>query len=361
MGKLRFGVIGAGSWAVSSHLPNFMARKGDVEFVAVARKGPELLQKIRNDFGFAVASEDYRDVLAEDIDVCLVASPTGLHHEHAKAAMEAGAHVLVEKPFTIAPADAWDLVDTAERTGRHVVVAFGWNYKPMVRQMKRLLDEHGIGEIEHMTIQMASVTRELLSNTGAYPDASPESVPEQRTWTDPTVSGGGYGQAQLSHALGLALWLTGMRGESAFALMSNALGAPVELHDAIAVRYRNGAIGTVAGGSCHEGANYNKHQLEFRAIGATGQVHVDVEREFAWLWADRGDIDIRLPVSEGDGAYDCDGPPHTLIDLALGKTAENHSPGELAARTVELLDAAYRSAASRRLEPVAAATAASPA
>src|SRR5918996_1010781 len=295
MTKLRLGVIGAGSWAVSSHLPNF-ARRDDVELAAVARKGPEMLEKIRADFGFSVASEDYRDVLDAGVDICLVASPTGLHHEHAKAGMEAGAHVLVEKPFTISPADAWDLVETAERLGRHVVVAFGWNYKPMVRDLKRQVGERGIGEVEQVAVQMASVTRELLSNTGAYPDAAPETIPEQRTWTDPAVSGGGYGQAQLSHALGLALWLTGMRGEAAFALMTAPLDAPVELHDAITVRYRGGAIGTVAGGSCHLGAGDNKHQLEVRAIGAEGQVQIDVERDIAWLW--RPDREYR-PALEG--------------------------------------------------------------
>src|SRR5439155_19942048 len=84
-GKLRLGVIGAGSWAVASHLPNFARRRDEVEFVAVARKGDELLRKIRDDWGFAVASEDYRDVVAAGIDVCLVSSPTAFHHEHAKA------------------------------------------------------------------------------------------------------------------------------------------------------------------------------------------------------------------------------------------------------------------------------------
>jgi predicted dehydrogenase len=353
MTKLRLGVIGAGSWALASHLPNF-ARREEVEFVGVARRGRDLLAKVRDDYGFRVASEDYRDVLDAGVDICLISSPTGLHHEHAKAAMDAGAHVLVEKPFTISTADAWDLVDTADRLGRHLVVAFGWNHKPMVRDMKRLMDEHGIGRVEQMTVHMASVTRELLSNTGAYPDASPEAVPEQGTWTDPAMSGGGYGQAQLSHALALALWLTGLRAEAAFALMSAPLDAPVELHDAISVRYEGGAIGTVAGGACHEGAGGNKHQLEMRAIGSDGQVHVDVEREIGWLWTDRGRVDVCLDLEPGDGAYDCVGPPDTLVDLALGRDVVNHSPGELAARTVELLDAAYRSARSGRLERVAA-------
>ena len=350
MGKLRLGVIGAGSWAISSHLPNFARRSADVEFVAVARHGQEALRRVKAEFGFRHASEDYRDVLDAGVDVCLVASPTGLHHEHARAALEAGAHVLVEKPFTIAPADAWDLVETARHADRHLVVAFGWNYRPMIIEMKRRMDELGIGEVEQAAIHMASVTRELLSDRGAYPDADPDTVPEPATWTDPALSGGGYAQAQLSHALGLGLWLTGLRAAEAFALMSAPLDAPVELHDAISVRFRNGAIGTLAGGSCHLGANANKHQLEVRAIGSDGQLHVDVERELAWLW--RRDADVRLDLEDGAGAYDCDGPPAALIDLALGKDVVNHSPGELAARTVELLDAAYRSARSGKLEPV---------
>lgn len=359
--RVRLGVIGAGSWALSSHLPAFARRAEEVEFVGVARHGRELLEQVRDRYGFQVASEDYRDVLAAGVDACLIASPTGLHHEHAKAAMEAGAHVLVEKPFTIDPADAWDLVETAERTGRHLLVAFGWNYKPMVRELHALVAEHGIGEVEQVSVHMASVTRELLSNTGAYPDAAPEAVPEQRTWTDPALSGGGYGQAQLSHALGLSLWLTGLRGAAAFALMSAPLNAPVELHDALAVRFTNGAIGTVAGGSTHEGAGANKHQLAVRAIGSEGQLHVDVEREIAWLWTDGGRVDVRLELRDGDGAYDCEGPPAALLDLARGRAAENHSPGELAARTVELLDAAYRSARSGALEQVTTAARSAPA
>src|ERR1035437_4658088 len=98
MVKLRVGVIGAGSWAVASHLPNLARRGDDVEFVAVSRLGRSLLEKIRDRYGFTVASEDYRDVINAGIDLCIVSSPSGLHHEHAMAALNAGAHVLVEKP-----------------------------------------------------------------------------------------------------------------------------------------------------------------------------------------------------------------------------------------------------------------------
>ena len=156
-------MIGAGSWAIASHLPNFAKRRDEVEFVAVARKGPEVLAKIRDDWGFEVASEDFHDVIDAGIDICLVASPTAMHHEHAKAALEAGAHVLVEKPVTIDPAQAWDLVETADRVGRHLLISFGWNYLPMVRKAKELMVRKGIGGIEQLMLHMASTTRELLT------------------------------------------------------------------------------------------------------------------------------------------------------------------------------------------------------
>lgn len=354
MAKPRLGVIGAGSWAVASHLPNFQRRSDEIEFVGVARKGPELLERIRDEYGFAMASEDYRDVIDAGVDLVLVASPSGLHYEHAKAALEAGAHVLVEKPVTIDPAQAWDLVEIAKANDRRLLTAFGWNYKPMVVEAKRLMDTVGIGEVEQIMIHMASVTRELLSNTGSYPGADPATVPENATWTDPRISGGGYGQAQLSHALGLGLWLTGLRAEEVFAFTSAPLGAPVELHDAVSIRFRNGAVGSMSGGSCHVGAGGNKHQLEVRAIGSEGQIHVDVEREIVWLYRPDG-TDERLELSPDAGLYDCDGPAQTLVDIALGHDVAIQSPGELGARTVELLDAAYRSAGTGQSATVTSA------
>jgi hypothetical protein len=62
MAKVRVGVIGAGSWAIASHLPN-LAKHDELEYVGISRKGPEILKKISDRYGFQVASEDYRDVL----------------------------------------------------------------------------------------------------------------------------------------------------------------------------------------------------------------------------------------------------------------------------------------------------------
>lgn len=348
MRRLRLGVIGAGSWAVSAHLPA-LAGRDEVDFVGVCRKGDDLLGTIRERFGFDVASEDYRDILDAGVDICVVASPSALHYEHTKAALEAGAHVLCEKPMTVDPAHAWELVEIADRADRQLLVSFGWNYLPMITDARQLVTRYGIGSIEHLSIVMSSATRELLSNTGSYPDASRETVPDPVTWTEPTMSGGGYGQAQLSHALGLALHLVPERVAAAFALMTAPLAAPVELHDAIVLRLDGGGIGVLSGGSAHTGAGGNKHALAVRAIGSEGQLYVDVEREIGWLYRPDG-VDVRLPVSDGAGAYDGQGPANALVEVALGRTDHNRAPGQLGARTVEALSVAYRSARSGRLE-----------
>jgi predicted dehydrogenase len=353
--KVRVGVIGAGSWTVASHLPNLARRRdaGDVELTIVSRRNPELLKRIGEKFGFAQTTTDWHEVLAAQPDVVIVGSPPGLHHPQAKAALEAGAHVMCEKPFTIDPADAWDLEATVRRTGRQLFIAYGWNYSPMAMEAYRLMhDDGGIGQIEHVSMHMDSVTRELLSETGAYPAADPELIPQAETWSRPETSGGGYGQAQLTHLLGLALWLTDLRGEAAFALMSAPLGAKVELHDAVTLRFTNGAIGTMSGASSHLGGADNRHAVELRTVGDRGMFHIELRDNILWRYRGEGD-DTRVPLGEDAGLYDCIGPVDAVVDAALGRRPANNSPAELGARTVEILHAAYRSADSGALERVA--------
>ncbi len=69
---------------------------------------------------------------------------------------------------------------------------------------------------------------------------------------------------------------------------------------------------------------------------------LDVERERLEVQRHDGVV-IRVPVTRGEGAYSCEGPPHQFIDLITGRTDRNDAPGDVAARAVELLDAAYHS------------------
>ena len=301
MAKLRLGVIGAGSWAVASHLPNLANHRDEVEFVGVARKGPELLAKIRDQYGFQVASEDYRDVIDAGVDIVVVASPTGLHHEHAKAALEAGAHVMCEKPVTIDPAEAWDLVETAKRLDRELIISFGWNYLPMMKQAKQLMEDVGIGKLEHLMIHMQSVTRELLSNTGAYPGAAPEAVPEPATWTDPRAvgrrlrPGAALPRARLRPLAGRRARGVGLRD----ARQGRVPGRPGRA----ARRRRPARTRAAPSAPCPappatSGPTATSTALEMRAMGSEGQAAVDLERDWIWLYRPDG-TDLRPDLPDG--------------------------------------------------------------
>jgi hypothetical protein len=77
------------------------------------------------------------------------------------------------------------------------------------------------------------------------------------------------------------------------------------------------------------------------------------------LWRYRGkDDEVNVPLPAGAGRYDCRGPIDAVVDAALGRPVSNNSPAELGARTVEILDAAYRSAESGELELIGQAVAA---
>src|SRR5206468_2681157 len=101
--------------------------------------------------------------------------------------------------------------------------------------------------------------------------------PDPKTWADPNVAGGGYGHAQLSHATGLLAWLTGLVPESVFARMS-APAAPVDLYDAISVRFAGGAIGTVSGAGTMPPSGMSGYQLDLRVFGDEGVLLLDLER-----------------------------------------------------------------------------------
>ncbi len=348
MSKLRLVVIGACSWAVSSHLPQLERRRDAIEMWGVCRQGADQLEQIRSDWGFVHASEDYREVLRHGADIAVIASPTSLHYEHARAAMDAGAHVLVEKPFTTSTAQATALVELAARLDRHLVVSYGFNYLRMVAEARRRLVElGGIGPVEQIVILMSSGTRELLAGTGAYARAAPDTEPDTATWTDPALSGGGYAQAQLTHALALAQWLQEFRVTAVSALGARPLGGRVEQHAVAILELVDGGIATISGASAHQAA---VDQLQIRMVGRDGQFEVEMEHDlFRFFRSDTGDATIRFDT--GAGRYECDGPPHALVDLALGLPTENCSPGWLGASTVSTLEALYRSLASGTREP----------
>jgi predicted dehydrogenase len=344
--KVRLGFIGAGWWATANHAEVLRGRD-DVLFTAVCARTSKTLARAQQQFGFAFATTDYRELLAQPLDAVVVSTPHVLHYPHAKAALEAGYHVMVEKPMTLRAAEAWDLVETAREANLHLLVPYGWHYKPMVMRAKDLMDGGAVGRVEYVVCHMASAMREMYAGCIDPEGFGDAPAPGAGTYSDPELTGGGQGQSQLSHAIALALWLTGLRASAVFALMSSP-GAQVDLYDAMSVRFEGGAIGTISGAGTMPTAQ-PRQQLDVRIFGSDGVLYLDLGRE--WLETIRNDGEcLKVPVKPGDGHYSCDGPPNRFVDLILGHETANQSPGEVAARATGILDAAYRSAASGRPE-----------
>ena len=339
MKKVRIGFIGAGWWATTNHIP-LLAQYPDVELVGVCRLGNEMLQTIKEKFGFPFATEDYRELLQQGLDGVVVTSPHHVHYEHARAALEAGCHVMVEKPMTLQPKQAWDLVNLAKERNLHIIVPYGWHYKPFVQQAKRLMEAGVIGKVEYVLCHMASPTKNLFGGGGAPPSQWEPTIaaPDPATWQAPE-QGGGYAHGQVTHSSGLMFWLTGLRAKEVSARMSSP-NANVDMYNAATVSFENGALGTISGAATlPDGV---KFQVDIRIFGDEGVLLLDVERERVEVRRhDNQHQTVEVP--ENAGAYDCDVPPARFIELIQGH-GTNDSPGEVAARSVELIAAMFRSA-----------------
>ena len=341
--KARLGFIGAGWWATTNHMPLLAARK-DVELVAVCGLDADVLARVKQRFGFAHATTDVEDLLSHSLDAVIVASPHRLHAVHASAALKAGCHVLVEKPMCTRAGDARRLVALARDSGRHLLVSYGWHHRPLTTQAKRLMEGGAVGTVEHVVCHMGSPSKDFFMGTAYRFDEPPLVAPELENYADPELSQGGYGQAQLSHALGLLTWLTDLEPQAVYAAMADG-GARVDLHNALTVNFRGGALGCIAGtAAVPVGARF---QLDLRIFGSEGVLLYDIDRARLAVFRDDGE-NQELAVGADDGAYRCDGPPHELVELTLGLTDRNSSPGDIGRRAVEIVHAAYESHASGR-------------
>ena len=341
---LRVAVIGAGWWAVENHLPVLDSRP-DVEIQAVCRKGASEVQTVAERFGVPVATEDYERLPWDELDAVIVSSPHSLHHQHTMAALGHGLHVMCEKPLAITAADAFDMTQEAARRELVLLVPHGWQFLPQAATARRWIREGRIGRLEHVVAQMASPARGLFSGEkDSIPGA--ESPPEPSTWVGEE---GGYAYGQLSHLYSLVFWLTGLVPEEVMGAVSPG-PAGSDLYDAFLCTTRQGPLISVSGGAGVPTSQ--RHHMEVRVFGSEGVAIVDLERDRIEVVREDGD-DYSFPLMRGATIYPGTIPVHAFCDLALGyPEAVNHGDPVASALGIAVIEAALRSAQSRRSEPV---------
>lgn len=143
--KVRVGVIGAGAWARGAHIPAWQ-RDPRVEVVAVADTERALAEAAGREFGIAALVADGRDLIARgDIDVIDICTPSHTHFDLAWAALEAGKHVLCEKPVAYDFRDTLRAAALAQSKRLKTKLGFTFRYSPAMRYMKALIDQGYVG------------------------------------------------------------------------------------------------------------------------------------------------------------------------------------------------------------------------
>jgi predicted dehydrogenase len=143
--RQRWAAIGTGTIS-RSVVPDLQASDG-VEVVAVHSRDAGKAARFAAEFGIARSTDDYAALLADGgIDVVYLATPFATHHRMARAALEAGKHVLVEKPITMTSADAADLFEVAAAQGVFLMEAMWMKFSPVFLRLKREIAEGTIGE-----------------------------------------------------------------------------------------------------------------------------------------------------------------------------------------------------------------------
>jgi predicted dehydrogenase len=306
---LRGAVIGAGGIARLRHIPAFQeaARRGTPELVAICDPVMTALDEAGDQAGIGERYRDYREVLArDDIDVITIATPNSSHEQIAVEALQAGKHVLCEKPLALSLAGARRMAAAARATGRVSSVNYRYRWVPSARYLKELIETGEVGAV-----------RQVFMN---YFNAA---VLDPRTpvqWRQTRAEGGGVLADIGSHLIDLALWLLGPIQRVRCDLWTftrerpaggNDMGmALVDVDDAATcqLEFASGAVGVMnASGLCLGRLNHQRVEV----YGTGGGVVYEIARP--------GDIG-------GDRLHVCFGEAqHRIVGMAPARTLPWHS------------------------------------
>ena len=252
-------------------------------------------------------------------DAVFIATPHAMHHGQAKACLEAGVDVLIEKPMVMNAREAEELIEARDRTGRLLVVAFNGSLSPRIREAVRMISSGKIGRLLSISATIWQGWGDAFANTWRQ---------------DSAISGGGFLFDTGAHMLNTVADLAGEEFEEVSAWWDDT-NRPVDTLAVAIARLSTGQYVTLHG--CGETINTCKSEIMVFCSGGiirTGawgeklEVQLDGESEFT-----------ELRVGEPSGVWE------QFLKVRSGEI-ENPSPPEIGLRMAKLYDSIKESAAN---------------
>lgn len=157
MAKIRWGVLGTANIARGCTSPG-MKLAEDCELYAIAGRSLEKAESFKQEFGFQKAYGSYEELIADkDVQAVYIPLPNNLHLKWVKEALNAGKHVICEKPLALNAGEAKDMFDIARKNGVYLMEAYAYLHSPYVQSLKNDIASGIIGDIDY--IETAFVTQ----------------------------------------------------------------------------------------------------------------------------------------------------------------------------------------------------------
>lgn len=323
--KMRVAMLGSGGMA-RYHLRQILTLRDAIEVVAISDPSKDAYSEAVKTFEAAGAVpapyvsdlETLIDHYRGLFDAALVCTPHAQHHAQTKALLEAGVDVLLEKPMVLNVPEALDLIETRDRTGRLLVIAFQGSLSPAIRMASAMISGGEIGTL-------LSIAGTVWQNWGEI---------SQGTWrADPVLSGGGFLFDTGAHMLNTVADLAGQDFVEVAAWTLDH-GRPVETQGVVMGRLKNGALVTInAVGEAIPSCESDIRVFGTKGILRTGQWGERLELQMA---GEAALSPVTVPPSVGVWEQ--------FLKVRAGQIA-NPSPPEIGLRMTRLWDAIKESAA----------------
>ena len=188
--KLRVGLIGVGGIAAGQHIPGWQAIP-DVEIVAISDVSAERLVVVGEQFGIKKRFTDYREMLGLKLDIVDVCTPNKVHTPAVTAALNAGFHVICEKPLAVTTDEVRSMGELADAKGLKLMTAQHMRFTPAAQAIRKWVNTGRLGKVYHARVH---ATRRNW-------------IPVSPGFLNSELSGGGPCMDIGVHALDLCLWL----------------------------------------------------------------------------------------------------------------------------------------------------------